>query len=224
MGHAVRSQKMRSWSYACVSRIGLPNFTLCRNVVDPCLSHDELMRLEIPHQDQHNHPSSIPTALMSVGVNHSPGQYFQTIEEALAEGPGKKDNLRRHATRLLHDLWFCGALQRGSKDQAARSIVKAVFQYSAIPMIDWEKVGPNATDLKDPSKARPEHSGRTRSRSPPGRSLRPLPRWPDQTPSTARSKSKSGPPAARFFFSYTRTFLLRKYAVPVQEDCRYTLF
>ena len=144
--------------------------------------------------------------LNAFGVDVGKGEPFirarrQAIEEALVKGPGKKDNLRRHAARLLYDLWSCGALQRGSKDQAARSIeliVKAVFQYSTIPMIDWKKVVQDATDWEEPSRALPDHRGPTRSRSPPppGRSLQPLPRRRDQTPvpSMARSKSKSAPP------------------------------
>ena len=146
--------------------------------------------------------------LNAFGVDVGKGEPFirarrQAIEEALVKGPGKKDNLRRHAARLLYDLWSCGALQRGSKDQAARSIelivkAKAVFQYSTIPMIDWKKVVQDATDWEEPSRALPDHCGPTRSRSPPppGRSLQPLPRRRDQTPvpSMARSKSKSAPP------------------------------
>ena len=120
----------------------------------------------------------------------------QAIEEALVKGPGRKDNLRRHAARLLHDFWSCGALQRGSKDQAARSvelIVKAMLHDSSIPTIDWKKVVQDAIDWEEPYQR-----GRVRSRSPPGRSLQPLPRRREQTPvpSMARSKSKSAPPTA----------------------------
>ena len=67
----------------------------------------------------------------------------------------RRTTSKKHAGKLLSDLWLAGALQCDGKEQAARTIellIKSVLQHASSPQLDWKKVAQDALVLRQQSR------------------------------------------------------------------------